>query len=301
MKPRRLQRPTISSMRPSLDAFADISRQKMEIGICGSRSETLVASEAVWLIRELPWTGITPFLSAMEEPQVADKAPPTPDEPKAPRELKGLQRVAMSILGVFVRMWTRSLRLHFGADVQAFLDKPAEPVIMVLWHNRLLLGPELFRRYLPERKKAGLISASSDGAWLAAFFEQLGITPIRGSRHGRGVQAFRELIKVSRAGYDVGITPDGSRGPMYDMKAGAATLALRGGAPILLLSYNYTHAWRLKSWDRFYLPLPFSRINVRVDDVGYGKNLAGGDAKQAAVILKERLMAITEDDEYFAS
>ncbi len=270
----------------------------MEIGICGSRSETLVESEAVWLIRELPWAGIAPFLSAMEELQVADKAKPAADEPKAPRELAGVQRVAMIVVGFFVRMWTRSLRFHFGADVQAFLDKPAEPAIMILWHNRLLLGPELYRRYLPERKIAGLISASSDGAWLTGFFEQLGIKPIRGSRHGRGVQAFRELIKVSRAGYDIGITPDGSRGPMYDMKAGAATLALRGGAPILLLSYNYTRAWRLKSWDRFYLPVPFSRINVRVDDVGYGKNLANGDAKQAAVILKERLMAITEDDEY---
>ncbi len=270
----------------------------MEIGICGSRSETLVESEAVWLIRELPSTLFVPFLSSMEELQVADKASPAPGEPKAPRELKGVQRVAMIVFGIFVRMWTRSLRFHFGADVQAFLDKPAEPVIMVLWHNRLLLGPELFRRYLPERKIAGLISASSDGAWLAAFFEQLGIKPIRGSRHGRGVQAFRELIKASRAGYDIGITPDGSRGPMYDMKAGAATLALRGGAPILLLSYNYTRAWRLKSWDRFYIPLPFSRINVRVDDVGYGKNLADGDAMQATVILKYRLMAITEDDEY---
>lgn len=223
----------------------------------------------------------------------------TANEPKAPRELEGWQRIAMGTFGFFVRMWTRSLRFHFGADVQAFLDKPAEPAVVILWHNRLLLAPELYRRYLPDRKMAGLISASSDGAWLAGFFEQLGIKPIRGSRHGRGMQAFRELLKVSRAGYDIGITPDGSRGPMYDMKAGAATLALRGGAPIMLLSYNYTRAWRLKSWDRFYLPLPFSRINVRVDDVGSGKHLAGGDPKAAAEILKERLMAITEDDEYF--
>ncbi len=235
----------------------------------------------------------------MEEVQT-DKAETTAShEPKAPRELEGIQRAAMGVFGFCVRMWTRSLRFHFGADVQAFIDKPAEPAIAILWHNRLLLAPELYRRHLPERKLAGLISASSDGAWLAGFFEQLGIKPIRGSRHGRGMQAFRELLKVSRAGYDIGITPDGSRGPMYDMKAGAATLALRGGAPILLLSYNYTRAWRLKSWDRFYIPVPFSRINVRVDDVGSGKDLAGGDPKAAAVLLKERLMAITEDDEYF--
>jgi len=234
----------------------------------------------------------------MEEQQTGDQVTPASDAPKAPRELEGVQRAAMAVLGLFVRMWTRTLRFDHGADVQALLDKKLEPAVVILWHNRLLLAPELFRRYFPGRKIAGLISASSDGAWLAGFFEQLGIKPIRGSRHGRGVQAFRELLKVSRAGYDIGITPDGSRGPMYDMKAGAATLALRCGAPILLLSFNYTRAWRLKSWDRFYLPVPFSRIKVRVDYVGYGKDLADGDAKAAAVILKERLMAITEDDEY---
>ena len=237
----------------------------------------------------------------MDEAQTTETKTTTPNEPKAPRELEGASRIAMGIFGIVLRMWTRSLRFHFGDDVQAFLDKPAQPAVVILWHNRILLAPELYRRYLPDRKMAGLISASSDGAWLAGFFEQLGIKPVRGSRHGRGMQAFRELLKVSRAGYDIGITPDGSRGPIYDMKAGAATLAVRGGAPILLLSYNYTRAWRLKSWDRFYIPLPFSRINVRVDDVGSGKELAGGDPKEAAVLLRERMMAITEDDEYFNS
>ena len=88
---------------------------------------------------------------------------------------------------------------------------------------------------------------------------------------------------------------------MYDMKAGAATLAVRAGVPVMLLSFNYKRAWRLKSWDRFYIPLPFSRVDVRVDDVGDAKALAGGDSRAAAIILKERLMAITEDDEYLAN
>ena len=95
------------------------------------------------------------------------------------------------------------------------------------------------------------------------------------------------------------MTPDGSRGPIYDMKAGASTLALRTGAPILLLSYNFSNAWRAKSWDRFYIPVPFSRVEVKIDAIGDGRTLAGGDAKEAAKILKERLDAITEDDEYF--
>jgi len=235
----------------------------------------------------------------MNEAQTSDPYSMATNQLKVPRQLYWYQRGFIAVFSYFVRLWICSLRFKFGADVQDFLDQPKEPAVVILWHNRLLLAAELFRRYLPERKLAGLVSASSDGAWLAGFFEQLGIKPIRGSRHGRGVQAFRELLKASRAGYDVGITPDGSRGPIYDMKAGAATLALRTGAPIILLSYNYTRAWRLKSWDRFYLPVPFSCVYVKLDAVEHGRNLGGGDARKAAVILKERLMAITEDDEYF--
>lgn len=235
----------------------------------------------------------------MEEQQRTDQAAPKAEEPTKLRELEGVQRLVMAVFGFFLRMWLRSLRFHLSERAVAFTKKEQVPIVAIMWHNRLLLAPQLHRRFLPDRKLAGLISASGDGAWLAGFFEQLGIKPIRGSRHGRGVQAFRELLKASREGYDIGITPDGSRGPIYDMKEGAATLAMRGGASVLLISYNYTRAWRLKSWDRFYIPLPFSRINVDVDDVGSGKALAGGDVKKTAEILRERLLAITEDEEFF--
>lgn len=240
-------------------------------------------------------------LSVVMHPvQKQQQQAPTSNKPDvAPRKLRWYQRWVIAVCGCCLRLWTRSLRLRFGADVQAFLDQPTEPAVFILWHNRLLMAPELHRRYLPDRKMAGLISASSDGAWLASFFKQLGIRPIRGSRHGRAVQAFRELLKAVGDGYNVGITPDGSRGPIYDMKAGAATLAIRSGLPIILLSYNYTRAWRLKSWDRFYLPVPFSRVQVKLDIVGDGRNLAGGDGRKAALALQERMLAITDDDEYF--
>jgi lysophospholipid acyltransferase (LPLAT)-like uncharacterized protein len=235
----------------------------------------------------------------MEEKLTTNQAASKAETPTQLRELEGVQRFAMGVFGFFLRLWLRSLRFHLSERARAFTEKEQVPIVGIMWHNRLLLAPELHRRYLSKRKLAGLISASGDGAWLAGFFEQLGIQPIRGSRHGRGVQAFRELLKASREGYDIGITPDGSRGPMYEMKEGAATLALRGGASVLLISYNYTRAWRLKSWDRFYIPFPFSRINVDVDDVGPGKALAGGDVKKTAEILRERLLAITEDEEFF--
>ena len=146
------------------------------------------------MIRELPWAGIAPFLSAMEEQQTVDQATPAASEPVLPKKLQWHQRCVLGVFGVVMRLWTRSLRFHFGADVQSVIDESPSPAVLILWHNRLFVAPEFFRRFMPERKLAAIISASSDGAWLAGFFEQLGIKPIRGSRHGRGAQAFREMV-----------------------------------------------------------------------------------------------------------
>jgi lysophospholipid acyltransferase (LPLAT)-like uncharacterized protein len=264
----------------------------------GSRVESRHRAGASRVTGALPRAAIAPLLVAMEQNKIQAPAKSDASGPTLPKKLRWHQRCVLSVFGVVMRLWTRSLRFHFGAEVQAVIDAGLPPAVLILWHNRLFVAPEFFRRFMPERKLAAIISASGDGAWLAGFFEQLGIRPIRGSRHGRGAQAFREMIQTSRAGYDVGVTPDGSRGPIYDMKAGAATLALRTGAPVLLLSFNFSNAWRANSWDRFYIPVPFSRVEVQIDVIEDGRKLADGDAKQAAQLLKQRLDAITVDDEY---
>ncbi|MDP4610216.1 MAG: lysophospholipid acyltransferase family protein [Opitutales bacterium] len=213
-----------------------------------------------------------------------------------PKQLKGHERFLLWLLVAFIRTWGRTLRFKWGAEVQALIDEPVVPSVAVTWHNRLFVSPEFFRRHLKKRKVATLISASSDGGWLSGFFETLGIKPVRGSRYGRGAQAFREMITANAEGYDISVTPDGSRGPLYDMKPGAVAMAQKTGAPIVLLSLNFNGAWRLKSWDKFYLPYPFSRIDVRVDRVGHFAELGTEDLKEASIALKARMDAITEDE-----
>ena len=213
---------------------------------------------------------------------------------KKTRQLRGYQYFLLRIVSFLIRAWTRTLRFRLGPEVQTIIED-TPPLVAVLWHNRLFAVPEFYRRYVRNRKLAAIISASGAGAWLSGLFELLGIKPIRGSRYRRSLQAFREMLKANKSGYDVGITPDGSRGPMYDMKAGAATLALRANAPIVLLSYNFKCAFRLNSWDRFYVPLPFSLVEVRMDLVEKTCELSAGDTNKAAEILKTRLNAITED------
>jgi lysophospholipid acyltransferase (LPLAT)-like uncharacterized protein len=141
---------------------------------------------------------------------------------------------------------------------------------------------------------ATLISASRDGAWLAAFVKQLGMFPIRGSSYQRGPQAVREMLAAHREGYDIAVTPDGSRGPMYQLKSGAVGVALKTAAPLVLFSLNFRRAWRLKSWDRFYLPVPFSKIEVRIETIQHPAEL-GDDPQAVTDVLQKRMDAITED------
>lgn len=211
-----------------------------------------------------------------------------------PEQLKWHQRVLLALLALFMRLWGRTLRYHWGTDVQSMMDGETSPAVVIFWHNRLFAGTIYYLRYFRKRRLATLISASKDGAWLAGFVEKLGVRPVRGSRFNRGAQAVRDMITANKEGFDIGVSPDGSRGPLYDMKPGALKVALKTGAPIILLSLNHTGAWRLKSWDRFYIPHPFSKVEVRMDVVTPDE-VAGLEVEVAAAALKARMDAITVD------
>ena len=112
------------------------------------------------------------------------------------------------------------------------------------------------------RGLAALISASKDGGLLAGILECFGVQPVRGSTSRRGPQALLELTTRAERGYDLAITPDGPRGPCYVVQEGVMSLAQVTGLPIVPFSYNARWKIRLKSWDRFQIPLPFSRCEM---------------------------------------
>jgi lysophospholipid acyltransferase (LPLAT)-like uncharacterized protein len=196
------------------------------------------------------------------------------------------------VLAAVLRIWGRTLRYEADAPTVERLTKSDVPVAVVLWHNRLFLSAEIFRRYRTRRAVYGLVSASKDGAWLAAFYRLIGIVPVRGSSSNFGREAGRVLIEVMRAGHDIGITPDGPRGPMYTVEPGVLVVTRRNQAPMVLIGAEFTRAWRLKSWDRFYLPVPFSRIKLR-STVLPAATEAG--AKTTADDVRAALVAINPD------
>jgi lysophospholipid acyltransferase (LPLAT)-like uncharacterized protein len=185
-----------------------------------------------------------------------------------------------------------TLRFEMGPEDLANYQKRDETVAFVVWHNRLFLCSEIFRRYRQGRPIHALISASRDGAWLSAFFSLMGMQRVRGSSSRLGREAAMALVEVLRAGSDIGITPDGPRGPCYELKAGALIVARRTHTPLLLVGGDFHSAWRLKSWDRFYLPKPFSRVTMRCLLVS-ASELEDRDA--ATEKIRAQLLAINPD------
>lgn len=207
-------------------------------------------------------------------------------------EVSGWRRWLLWSLALLLRAWGRTLRIKVDAATLAELTKCDVPVAVVLWHNRLFVSAEMFRRYRNRRRLYGLVSASKDGAWLAAFYRMIGLLPVRGSSSNFGREAARTLIEKMREGYDIGITPDGPRGPMYVVEPGVVVVTRRTGAPMVLLGIEFSRAWRLKSWDRLYIPWPFSRITLR-GAVLPAVNAAG--EKLSADEVRATLLAINPD------
>ena len=164
-------------------------------------------------------------------------------------------------LGAF-RLWMKTLRLKMEDPQQVLPASQQEPFILAVWHNRLLLLPPAFSLCFPHRRSVGLISASKDGDFVSLLVEGFGHGTVRGSTSRKGVIALRQLVEALATGTNVLITPDGPRGPLYELNQGIIFVAQKSGAAIVPMQLEYENAWRLKSWDRFFVPKPFSNVRI---------------------------------------
>lgn len=169
-------------------------------------------------------------------------------------------RVISLLVSWFIRLYALTLRIRIVDETDtAGRDGP---IIWTFWHNRLLMVPMIHRRWTWRRKVCVLTSPSGDGAVLAAIMKRFGMDNVRGSSSKRAAQALVECRRRIKEGWDVGVTPDGPRGPVYQAAAGVIQLSRLTGCPIVAMQVEYSRKWRLKSWDRFQIPKPFSRVTM---------------------------------------
>ena len=174
-----------------------------------------------------------------------------------------------------------TLRLRVEDPYGFVKSASTDPAIFCFWHNRILGITFVFRKIYPKRRKGVtvLTSASKDGEILANIVAAFGMGSARGSSSRRGSRALLELVRLVRSGTDIAITPDGPRGPRYSLGPGVIQLAQSTGAQILPVHASFSRCIRMKTWDGFIIPLPFTKVSVtlgapmtipaQIDDEGF--------------------------------
>jgi lysophospholipid acyltransferase (LPLAT)-like uncharacterized protein len=165
-------------------------------------------------------------------------------------------RVLPALIYRIVRLLYASMRIRVvGGEIPRQFHDRGEGVIVVFWHNRLLMCPFAYMG----KDMNVLVSRHGDGEIMVNAMKGFGFRPVRGSSSKGGAEALRELVRLVLNNSDLGITPDGPRGPREEVKLGVAHVARITGRPILPLSFASSRSKRFNSWDRFLLPYPFSR------------------------------------------
>jgi len=175
-------------------------------------------------------------------------------------------RVAVFVAWRLIQLFWATCRVQrvLGLEQARATVRDSHSVIPVYWHQHTLFGVRALLDLRPDGLKVGfLISPSVDGTAPSMLVGKVGGHVIRGSSTHTGARALRDYYEtIVKQEISPAITPDGPRGPLHEFKPGAVMLAQLTGKPILPVSIAASHTWRFSTWDRFELPLPFSRIVI---------------------------------------
>ncbi|MCX5800687.1 MAG: lysophospholipid acyltransferase family protein [Candidatus Eisenbacteria bacterium] len=178
-------------------------------------------------------------------------------------KLSFIDRFAATLVGavgylIIALVW-RTLRIE-QIDTGDIERCPGETKrrIFVFWHGELLTLAYAHRN-------AGicvLVSRHRDGESIAKALQRLGFRVVRGSSTGGGLEGLFEMCTSVREGRDLAIAPDGPRGPRHMVQPGVLYLAQRAGVVVVPTACATARRIVLNTWDRFEIPLPFSRVVV---------------------------------------
>lgn len=161
--------------------------------------------------------------------------------------------------GALVRAWGRTWRLeHEVPEAVRALEVAGRPYIHAFFHEHIFPLTYAYR----DRGVVVLVSQSADGEYISQILHRLGSGTVRGSSSNGSLRALLTMARTGREGFPLAVTPDGPRGPRRAVQLGVLHIASRSGQPIVPLAAGVRHARRLRSWDRFEVPWPFSPIRI---------------------------------------
>jgi lysophospholipid acyltransferase (LPLAT)-like uncharacterized protein len=184
--------------------------------------------------------------------------------------------ILRQIFYFFCDLWLSSCRAEvINFEPTRCLLENKQNVILTLWHSDIIYSLFFHRKH----PSAIMVSPSLDGEWAVGYLKKHGHIPFRGSRMKGGLNALRQIIEtIDNKKIHAGIVADGSKGPARKAQKGAVILARETGSPIITSSFYAQNFFRLKSWDRTIIPMPFSKIIMIYGDPIYvPKDIKGAE------------------------
>lgn len=220
------------------------------------------------------------------------------------------QQLICLIILCYMKLVYHSCKKEFiNEEIPHANIKDRTPIIFVFWHNRLMMIP--FVTIKPKKLYSGynfmtLASRHGDGRFVGKVMEKIGLISIYGSSNNgkkasRGIEisSLKQIIKGLKNGLSLGITPDGPRGPNQKINGDIINIAKLSKAKILVMSYSCSKNKRLKSWDKFYIPLPFGKLCFYFDDslIEVPNNLDEKGEKELKILIENRMNFVQEESQ----
>lgn len=190
------------------------------------------------------------------------------------------RKIVAFLLPPIANLLIRLIYLTCKKEFKLASSYPKEPFIVAFWHGELLMQPFLYKKFRGQHKISVMISEHFDGEIIARIISFFGFSTVRGSSSKGGARVLIEAIKTLKDGEDIAITPDGPRGPRHSVADGIVALAQKTNSKIVLFNYQATDFWQLKSWDKFVVPKPFSKITFFADKVLDVSQMNSEEAKE---------------------
>jgi hypothetical protein len=181
-------------------------------------------------------------------------------------------------------------RLRFvGREHHDWLRANKKPFIYCVWHGKIFPASFVLRR----KKVHAMVSLHTDGEIIAQTLLRLGFHTIRGSSTRGASRATIEMIRALKRGVIGAIIPDGPKGPRHVLKPGAITIAQKSGAYLLPLAFACSNSFRFNSWDRFAIPLPFSKCAaIYGEPIAVPANLQDKAFENFRLMVEDRMLEL---------
>jgi lysophospholipid acyltransferase (LPLAT)-like uncharacterized protein len=208
-------------------------------------------------------------------------------------------------------VYVTSKKTFIGAEKMITASQNNQPIILSFWHNRLMMIPFLankivhkVRKTLPQYRFMTLASKHGDGKFVGRVMERFNFISISGStkegrkKKSRGIdlKSLRQIFNGLKNGYSLGITPDGPRGPNQKINGEIVNIARISGAIIFPVSYSCSRFKTLRSWDKFKIPLPFSKLCFYCENpIIVGKEISEEEGENIKKLLTEKMDFVQEE------